>query len=394
PLFKQIEAPHLKLHESAIAIKNVFRPGETEQAKQIYTSQTLPSLNEVQELLRQIRKEAKANIITDEAMLSAAYRTKMYVTVTGAIALVLGVILAILTCQGIVGVLQHITQQMSTAAEEVAGASTQISASSEALATGASQQAASLEESSSALEEVSSMSRNNAENAQKANDQMKMADVIISDANHTMQRLTESMHDISNASAETQKIVKTIDEIAFQTNLLALNAAVEAARAGEAGAGFAVVADEVRNLAMRAAESARTTSNLIENTVAKVDKGAQFVNETSQAFRKVEEISRNISTLVSEISVGSQEQTKGVEEISRSVSEIDSVTQQNAATAEESSSATQELNAQANSLQLLVGELSALVGGGMAAAGQSAGSRGPQSSYAAARPKKTRLIGR
>src|SRR3989339_284928 len=103
---------------------------------------------------------------------------------------------------------------------------------------------------------------------------MKMADVIISDANHTMQRLTESMHDISNASAETQKIVKTIDEIAFQTNLLALNAAVEAARAGEAGAGFAVVADEVRNLAMRAAESARTTSNLIEGTVQKVNTGS------------------------------------------------------------------------------------------------------------------------
>ena len=41
------------------------------------------------------------------------------------------------------------------------------------------------------------------------------------------------------------------------------------------GPDFAVVADEVRNLAMRAAEAARSTADLIEATVRKVEEGAR-----------------------------------------------------------------------------------------------------------------------
>ena len=124
-------------------------------------------------------------------------------------------------------------------------ASDQLSAESQSMAEGASQQAAALEETSSSLEEMASMSRQNADNASHANVLSGEAVKILDNSGTTIENLISAMQGVSQASEDTSKILKSIDEIAFQTNLLALNAAVEAARAGEAGAGFAVVAQEV-----------------------------------------------------------------------------------------------------------------------------------------------------
>ena len=171
------------------------------------------------------------------------------------------------------------------------------------------------------------------------------------------------MEDITHASEETSKIIKTIDEIAFQTNLLALNAAVEAARAGEAGAGFAVVADEVRNLAMRAADAARNTAGMIEGTVKKVKDGSGLVARTNEAFIEVAKSASKIGGIVGEISAASLEQAQGIEQINKAITEIDKITQHNAANAEESAAASEEMNAQAEQMKGVVYELVIMVGG-------------------------------
>ncbi len=295
---------------------------------------------------------------------SSTYRRTMATlfSIIGA-GLMIGILLMWGISRGVTKPLRVVIEDLTEASNQVASGSNQVSSSSQSLSEGASEQAASIEETSSSLEELSSMTKQNAENAGQADNLMREAHQVVVQSNNSMVELTGSMAEISKASEETSKIIKTIDEIAFQTNLLALNAAVEAARAGEAGAGFAVVADEVRNLALRAADAAKDTADLIEGTVKKVKDGSELVTHTNDAFAKVSESAAKVGELVGEIAAASNEQAQGIDQVNKAVAEMDKVVQQNAASAEESASASEEMNAQAEQMKVMVGELAVLVEG-------------------------------
>ena len=303
-------------------------------------------------------KETKVNAASS-AQERATNLTILFTTTC----IIIGILLAYFITRGITRPINRIIGILGEGAAQLNSASAQVSTASQSLAEGSSEQAASIEETSSSLEEMAAMTRQNAENANQANTLMKEAHQIVSQSNNSMEQLTNSMEEISKASEETSKIIKTIDEIAFQTNLLALNAAVEAARAGEAGAGFAVVADEVRNLAMRAAEAAKNTANLIEGTVNKIENGSSLVKETNDSFEQVVESAAKVGELVAEIAAASNEQSQGIDQVNQAVADMDKIVQQNAANAEESASASEEMNAQCAESYKMVEELKVLIDG-------------------------------
>jgi methyl-accepting chemotaxis protein len=123
------------------------------------------------------------------------------------------------------------------------------------------------------------------------------------------------------------------------------------------------VADEVRNLAQRAAEAAKETTGLIEDSVNKAKDGTEVAGEVGNALGAIVADVTKVTDLIKGISKASEEQAQGVDQVNTAVSQMDKVTQQNAAGAEESASAAEELSAQAQTVKGMVDELSFMVGG-------------------------------
>lgn len=244
--------------------------------------------------------------------------------------------------------------QIALGAEQVSAASGEISSSSQSLAQSASEQAATLEEMSANFQEIVSMSNRNADNARVAFEMTDSAFQSSERGGKSMSELSDAMTKIKNSSDATARIVKTIEEIAFQTNLLALNAAVEAARAGDAGKGFAVVAEEVRNLAMRSAEAAKNTAQMIDESVNNTQAGVRLNEEVLENLTEIRVQVQKVSQMMNDISADSNSQHRTVENISNSIEQINHATQSVAASSEEAASASEELAGQSQEMLSLI----------------------------------------
>lgn len=247
-------------------------------------------------------------------------------------------------------------RQVNHSASQVSAASNQLSASAQTLSQGTAEQASSVQELAARVSEISEQAKSTANGALNVRSQTHRTGEEVSLCNQKMQDLVEAMDKIQTSSNEIEKILKTIDDIAFQTNILALNAAVEAARAGSAGKGFAVVAEEVRSLASKSAQAAQNTSSLIEHSTEAVHTGTEIARNTADILSGVVSSIQAVVDSIDNIATVSNEQSDAVWQVSEGINQISIVVQSNSATAEEGASASEQLSAEANGLRQLVGQ--------------------------------------
>ena len=122
---------------------------------------------------------------------------------------------------------------------------------SQALSQGSVEQTGAVEELQDTMSSVTDSVRQTAENVQHAREQAEGMGSQLTEGNQKMQEMITAMGEITNSSNEIEKIIKTIEDIAFQTNILALNAA-------------------------KSAEASQSTSVLIGRSIAAVNQGTQL----------------------------------------------------------------------------------------------------------------------
>ncbi len=251
----------------------------------------------------------------------------------------------------ILDALNKALSRIDTTAEQVLAESRKVAAGAQSMSSGTVEQAAAVEELTASVQDISRQVGSTSMDADNAQSYSEEAISHLMRCNERMGDLTVAIEDISKASQEIGGIIKTIEDISFQTNILALNAAVEAARAGEAGKGFAVVAGEVQNLANKSNQSAKSITELIENTVKLVRYGTDLSAETTEALAAVVASGQKTAGVVDRIAESARQQAQSLEQVTQGMAQISQVVQSNASNAEQSAASARELENQAEELK-------------------------------------------
>ena len=219
-----------------------------------------------------------------------------------------------------------------------------ISSSTEYLSDRTNNQAATIEELTGSIQSLSSTMKEITANSLKLKDMSsKVIETTISGV-ESVNEISINMNEISEYSNKISDITKLIQSIAFQTNILALNASVEAARAGEQGRGFAIVASEVRSLAQTVNDAANNITNIINETIQKIETGNESASRSSLILENINNLTKQMEMELSDISKSIIQEDDGIMQINIAIKELNNITQENSSLATQNSTSSCEIS--------------------------------------------------
>ena len=242
--------------------------------------------------------------------------------------------------------IRHTLRNLREMSEQIQSGSLQLADAATNLAESSTIQATTVFDLTTLAENLYADMDKNSNDARECVEIASQAGMTLAAGNEKMHELKDAIGEIRKCSEQINTIIGAIEDIATQTNLLSLNAAIEAARAGEAGRGFAVVADQVKNLAEESAKSAKETTQLIETTVAAVEKGNMIADETAENMSAVIGGAKLATEKMTQISELLNQNVEYMKKIDVDLGNISAAVDDNAATSEETAAISQEQNGQ------------------------------------------------